>query len=170
MRAAAMELAEYKDQLRGYQRRIGALLDAAREAFLGAMHGDSNVLTWYGEQFWVDRVRWLVLPMFVFDAPPAGHTLVDDGDGGEVHDNLEVFGGPSRMQASNQFLRVFGAMLAGTTDRRTWAMTGAHLLNLAVVQPLINPPFGPLFWLAFAQERPGPSITSTRPSASRCST
>jgi hypothetical protein len=84
----AMELAEYKDQLRGYRRRIGAILDTAREAFLGAMHGDSNVLTWYGEQFWVDRVRGLVLPMFVFDATPAGHTLVDDGDGGEVHDNL----------------------------------------------------------------------------------
>jgi hypothetical protein len=35
-------------------------------------------------------------------------------------------------------------------------MTGAHLLNLAVVQPLINPPFGPLFWLAFAQDTPRP--------------
>jgi len=156
MLAAAMELAEYKDQLRGYRRRVGAILDAARDTLLGAMHGDSNVLTWYGEQFWVDRARRLVLPMYVFDALPAGHTLADDGDGGEAHDNLEVFGGPSRMVASHEFLRVFGAMLAGTTDRHTWATTGAHLLNLAVVQPLINKSFEPLFWLAFAHDTPGP--------------
>jgi hypothetical protein len=157
MLAAAMDLAEYKEQLWGYRRRVGAVLDGAREAFLGAMRGDSNVLTWHGEQFWVDRERWLVVPVAVFDRSPSGFTLVDDGEGGEVHENLEVFGGPSRWVPSHELLRVLGAILAGTTERRIWSMSGAHLLNLAVVQPLLNPAFAPLFWLSFAHDAPGPA-------------
>ena len=121
------------------------------------MHSDSNVLTWYDEKFWVDRVRWLVLPMFDIRTPPVGYTLQDDGEGGEVNESLAVFGGSSRMNWSHELLRVLGAMLAGTTERHLWSMTGAHLLNLAVVQPLVNPPFGPLFWLAFAEDAPGPA-------------
>jgi hypothetical protein len=133
------------------------LLDAAREPFLRAVHSDSNVLTWYDRQFWVDHVRWLVVPMFDVGAATIGHTLQTDGEGGEVNETLAVYGGSSRMNWSHELLRVLGAMLAGTTERRIWDMTSAHLLNLAVVQPLVNPPFGPLFWLALAEDAPGPA-------------
>lgn len=49
------------------------------------------------------------------------------------------------MDSSYEITRVLGAMLAGTTQHQLWDMTGAHLLNLAVVQPILDPPFGPLF-------------------------
>lgn len=152
----AKELAAYHEQLRSYRRRVGMLLDSARAAFLRAMHSDSNVLTWYDQEFWIDRVRWLVLPMFDIDTPVSGYTLQDDGEGGEINEKLAMYGGSSRMNWSHALLRVLGTMLAGTTERHIWDMTGAHLLNLAVVQPLVNPPFGPLFWLAFAEDAPGP--------------
>ena len=155
MSNGAIDLSEFYGTLRSYRQRVDALLDTARELFLRAMHSDSNILTWYGKRFWVDRVRWLVVPMLAFDTPPTGFTLV--GDGGEVGENLEVFGGTSHLEASNQLLDVLGAMLAGGSMKPPWGMTGAHLLNLAVVQPLVNPSFGPLFWLALAEDAPGPA-------------
>lgn len=157
MSAGAIDLTEYHEKLVHYRRRVGDWLTAAREGFLRAMHSDSNVLTWYGERFWVDRVRWLVVPMLAFDRPPSGFTLVEDGDGGETSENLEVYGGTSRMLTSYQLLSVLGAMLSGGVMRPPWVMTGADLLNLVVVQPLVNPPFGPLFWLALAEDAPGPA-------------
>jgi len=157
MSNGAMDLAEFYGRLRSYRQRVGALIDAAQEAFLRAMSSDSNILSWYGETFWVDRVRWLVVPMLDVGTASIGHTLQDDGEGGEVNETLAVYGGSSRMNWSHEITRVLGAMLAGTTERHMWAMTGAHLLNLAVVQPLVNPPFGPLFWLALAEDAPGPA-------------
>jgi hypothetical protein len=68
-----------------------------------------------------------------------------------------MYGGSSRMGFSDEITRALGAMLAGTTQRHLWDMTGAHLLNLAVGQPLVNPPFEPLFWLALAEDIPGPA-------------
>lgn len=155
--SGAMDDTEFYGTLSSYRPRVGAVLDAAREAFLQAMRSDSNIMTWYGDKFFVDRVRWLVLPMFVFDTPPVGDTLKDDGEGGEINENLEVFGGSSRWHDSPALLSVLGHVLAGTTERQVWRMTGAHLLNLMVVQPLVNPPFGPLFWLALAEDAPGPA-------------
>jgi hypothetical protein len=149
--------AEFYGTLRNYRRRVGGVIDAAREAFLRAMHSDSNVMAWYDQKFWVDRVRWLVVPVLDAETAAAGHTLQDNGEGGEVNETLAVYGGSSRWIPSYELLRVLGTMLAGTTERRTWALTGAHLLNLMVVQPLVNPPFGPLFWLALAEDAPGPA-------------
>jgi hypothetical protein len=158
MSNGAMDPAEFYGKLSNYRQRVGALLDEAREMFLRAMHSESNILTWYDKKFWVDRVRWLVLPFFDLETPVAGgYTLEDDGEGGEINEKLAMYGGSSRMDFSYEITRVLGAMLAGMTQRQSWDMTGAHLLNLAVVQPLVNPPFGPLFWLALADDIPGPA-------------
>jgi hypothetical protein len=157
MSAGAIDLTEYNEKLGHYRQRVGDWLATARESFLRAMHSDSNILTWYGEKFWVDRVRWLVVPLLAFDTPPGGFTLVEGRADGEISENLEVYGGPSRMHASYQFLSGLGAMLSGEAMKHPWVVTAAHLLNLAIVQPLINPPFGPLFWLAFAEDAPGPA-------------
>lgn len=157
MSNGVMDPAEFHGTLMSYRQRVGALLGGAREAFLRAMHSDSNVLSWYDQKFWVDRVRWLVLPLFDLETVPAGYTLEDDGEGGEINEKLAMYGGSSRMDFSYEITRVLGAMLAGTTQRHSWDMTGTHLLNLAVVQPLVNPPFGPLFWLALAEDIPGPA-------------
>jgi len=157
MRGGAMDDTEFYEKLGHYRRGVGEIFVAAREAFLRAMYSDANVLTWYEQQFWVDRIRQLVIPMRAFDTLPSGFTLIDDGDGGENNENLEVFGGTSRLQTSSQLLSVLGAMLAGVSIPPPWTGTGAHWLNLAVVQPLINPPFGPLFWLALAEDAPGPA-------------
>jgi len=157
MSDGAIDLTEFYEKLGRYRQRVGEVFATAREAFLRAMHSDSNVLTWYGQQFWVDRMRWLVIPMRAFNTPPTGATLGYDGDGGENNENLEVFGGASRLLTSDQFLSVLGDMLAGGPIKPPWTLTGAHLLNLAVVQPLVNPSFGPLFWLALAEDAPSPA-------------
>src|SRR4051812_29093572 len=155
MSNGVMDFAVFYGALNSYRRRVGGVIDAAREAFLRAMHADSNVMAWYDEKFWVDRVRWLAVPML--DAGSVGQTPQDDGEGGEVNETLAVYGGSSRWIPSYALLRVLGMMLAGTTERQIWALNGAHLLNLMVVQPLVNPPFGPLFWLALAEDAPGPA-------------
>jgi hypothetical protein len=157
MSNGVMDPADFYATLRSYRQRLGALLDAAREVFLRTMRSDSNVLTWYDRKFWVDRVRWLVLPLFEVEAAPADQTLDDDGEGGAINEKLAVYGGASRVNSSDELTRVLGSMLAGTTERHSWTVTGADLLNLAVVQPLVNPAFGPLFWLALAEDLPGPA-------------
>lgn len=162
MSDGAMDPSEFYGTLRSYRQRLGALLDGAREEFLRAMHSDSNVMTWYDRKFWVDRVRRLVVPLFDLKPQPVGYTLEDDGEGGEVNEKLAMYGGSSRLDFSYEITRVLGAMLAGTTQRHSWDMTGTHLLNLAVVQPLVNPSSGPLFWLALAEDIRAPPITCTR--------
>lgn len=157
MSNGAMDPAVFYGTLMSYRRRVGALIDDARELFVRAMHSDSNVLTWYDKKFWVDRVRWLVVPLFDLETPVSGYTLEDDGEGGEINEKLAMYGGSSRLDSSYEITRVLGAMLAGATQHQLWDMTGAHLLNLAVVQPLVNPAFGPLFWLALAEDIPGPA-------------
>jgi hypothetical protein len=92
MSSGAMDPAEFYGTLRSYRQRIGALLDEARERFLHAMQSDSNVLTWYGERFWVDRVRWLVLPLFDLEPAAVGHTHEGDGEGGEINEKLAMYG------------------------------------------------------------------------------
>jgi hypothetical protein len=157
MSGGTMDDTEFYEKLGRYRRSVGDVLVTARESFRRAMHSDSNVLKWYDQEFWVDRVRWLVVPMLDVGAATVGNTLHDDGEGGDITETLAMYGGSSRMNWSHELLRLLGTMLAGTTERRIWSMTGAHLINLAVVQPLVNPAFGPLFWLALAEDAPGPA-------------
>src|SRR3954468_6466647 len=120
MSNGAMDPAEFYGTLDSYRQRLGGVLEVGREAFLRAMYSDSNVLIWYGQKFWVDRVRWLVLPLFDLRPLPAGYTLEDDGEGGELNEKLAMYGGSSRMDFSYEITRVLGAMLAGTTQRHSW--------------------------------------------------
>jgi hypothetical protein len=143
---------------RAYEQRIDQarrfILDAlaeAREGFVRAIQPEgSNAFTWQGESFWVDRKRSVVLPMLTVAAWRELATLPDDGELGEAFNLIECFAGSARMVSTGDILKCFVQVLRGQVDG--WDGACAHLLNLAVAQPLINPAFESLFWLALADD------------------
>jgi hypothetical protein len=133
-----------------------ALVDAlaeAREPFARALQpGQPNTFRWRGEEFWVDRARWMA-----FSAPDVARwkqesTLPDDGELGDACNLLEVFGGEARGESTGQILTMFARLLCGNQQAHAWLGTSTHVLNLAVAQPFVNPAFASLFWLALAED------------------
>ena len=76
----------------------------------------------------------------------------------EAGDLLDVYGGESLLVDGGALLRLWTLLGSGLGGQQTWSPDGARLLNLAVMQPEVNPAFGPLFWLLLAQEL-GPTET-----------
>lgn len=149
---------ERRDQIRS---AVLEDLAGARQAFLGAMQPDrDNVFAWRDEAFWVDRARMLVIPARLAAAWRSADTLPDDGEMGEATSLVEVFGGPLRFETSDQIMLLFAWLVRDVQAHYPWAMPGAHVLNLAVVQPVVNPAFGPLFWLALAHDLATPESSS----------
>jgi len=116
---------------------------------------EPNVFAWHGMRFWFDRERALVIPVANLREPLPPRTLPDTD---EYRDLIEVYGGDMRSEASDHILEMFGWFLADTQERHFCTMVAAHTLNLAVVQPMFNPAFASLFWLAlgFDSRPPGP--------------
>jgi hypothetical protein len=134
----------WRDRVRA---EILADLDAARRAIVAALGtgdpGGPAEFSWHGEPFLVDRDRMLVL----LDPDPGA----DDND---HHEDVDLFGGEGRLTFSHCVVEVFATHLAGLGERVSWRFEAVHTLNLAVVQPMVNPAFGPLFWLAMAWDAP----------------
>jgi len=137
-------------------RTYAALVDAiaeAREPFARALQPDQpNTFTWRGEEFWVDRARWMVFSASDIQPWKNETTLPDDGELGDAYNLLEVFGGDARGENTGQILMVFARLLCGVQHEHAWMGTSTHVLNLAVAQPFVNPAFASLFWLALAED------------------
>jgi hypothetical protein len=131
-------------------------LAVARDSFDRALHADgSNVFVWHDEEFWVDRVRRIAVPAAGITWR-SSTTLPDDGELSDAKDFLEVYGGSARSEDTGSILKLFAWLMCGVERHHLWTPTAAHVLNLAVAQPIINPAFRSLFWLALAEDS-GPS-------------
>jgi hypothetical protein len=82
---------------------------------------------------------------------PSVTTLPDDGEASEAFNLIECAGGESRHVFTGNIQTVFARILCGVSCEDVFS-TSADLLNLAVVQPLVNPAFESLFWLALAED------------------
>lgn len=128
-------------------------LAEAKQGFLQALQPEApNTFVWHEEEFWVDRVRLLVVPVHNVRKWRSGTTLADDGEVGEARSVLEVFGGPSRLEDTGHILTLFAWLLCGVQRQHPWTGTAAHVLNLVVAQPVVNPAFQSLLWLALAYD------------------
>jgi hypothetical protein len=136
------------------RRRIFQVCRELRELFeRAAQPGAPNRFEWKGETWWVDQVRCFALrernarEFVVGEATTLPHD--EDVD-------LEIQAYTSRFLMSD-FLNFWAAEIAGRRARRVF-LADAHLVNLVGGQPLVNPAFAPLFWLAVREELV-PSLT-----------
>jgi hypothetical protein len=110
--------------------------------------GGPNGFRWHGRSFRVDRLRGFIFP----DVCDAGAHVVAP-DGGDV----DIFAGEFQREDIGELSRAWAALLGGYRSRSAWEIALAKFFNLAVVQPRVNPAFGPLFWLFLADDSgPGP--------------
>jgi hypothetical protein len=126
---------------------VERLRDVVRETL---SPGASNIFTWLESELWVDRSRLLVL----------GRTFVAErlkcADSDRVPDNLEdelqFFSPRHAMNDAWQHVRLLKAFIRGSGRERTHFGLCGDFVNYAVVQPLVNPAFASLFWLALDRE------------------
>jgi hypothetical protein len=127
----------------------------ARESFERALqHDQHNVFTWHREQFWVDQVRRFVVPRassLRFKEGFWERTSLPRSED-EATELLEIYGGEYQLEDTGSILKMWSELIAGLEASAFWDLVGAKMINLAIAQPLVNPAFGPLLWLAFADD------------------
>lgn len=115
---------------------------------VAVVEGAPNSFRWYDWVFRVDRARG-----FVFSGDPASLSGVEEPE----EDTVEVYAGEYQMEDIGELSRAWAMLLGGFRSSTCWEIALAKFFNLAVVQPRVNPAFGPLFWLFLADDSgPGP--------------
>jgi hypothetical protein len=145
------------------QERIKRLREAilddlanAKARFERALQPENpNVFTWHGEDFWVDRVRRIVIPgasvsRVKDDAWISRDTLpANDFEASEL---LDVYCGEYQLEDTGSILKMWAWLIGGVAGRHIWDLDGAKVINLTAAQSSINPAFGPLFWITLADD------------------
>lgn len=124
-------------------------LDDARAGWsAGLIEGAPNSFLWHGSVFRVDRARGFVFP----GDPGCLAGLVEPDE-----DDIDIYAGEYQLEDIGQLSSSWASVLGGFDRRALWENPLAKFFNLAVVQPRVNPAFGPLFWLFLADDSgPGP--------------
>lgn len=124
-------------------------LAEARAGWEAALvEGASNSFLWHGSVFRVDRARG-----FIFPGDPGCVSGMVEAD----EDEVDIYAGDCQLEDIGQLSRAWSELLGGFDRRALWENPLAKFFNLAVVQPRVNPAFGPLFWLFLADDSgPGP--------------
>jgi hypothetical protein len=127
---------------------FAALADAA-DRYRTVMRGaGEDQLAWQRRQFYVDRVRGVIVPLVPGDSFVGSPTIVESR---ETAGLLDAFGGRDLPVTTNELIASIAA-LARPSVLPPSPVAMAHLLNLTVAQPAIEPAFWPLFWLALAKD------------------
>lgn len=138
--------------------REAILTDLAnvRESFEKALQpSGSNVFIWHGAEFWVDRVRHFVIPAdSTLRVNPSAWTQPDSLPTAdfEASELLHTYCGAYQLEDAGSITKMWAQLVGSVTVKYLWDLTGAKVINLAIAQPTINPAFGPLFWLALADD------------------
>src|SRR5262245_7974214 len=83
-------------------------LAVARDGFERALRADGpGVFVWHDAEFWIDRVRRMIVPSTAITAWRSQVTLPDDGEVGEARNVLEVYGGTARFENTGASLKLF---------------------------------------------------------------
>jgi len=128
-----------------------AILEAvtrARRDFDEALARDGR-LSWNGVELWIDRTRLLVAP----DTLARGHGCSDPGDLPQHLRNIPVVASARTSYGDAAELVDDMARTVGGGDMPDpLASAAAEFITYCVIQPLVNPAFGPLFWLALERD------------------
>lgn len=144
------------DRVTKLRHAVLADLALARAGFERALlPGQPNVFSWHGESFWVDRTRRFVIPgassSRIAEGSWRSRDTLPSGDE-EATDLLELYAGEHQHEDTGSILKMWSELIGGVGGHGLWDLTAAKMINLAIAQPLVNPAFGPLLWLAFADD------------------
>ena len=131
----------------GVRERILVEVDSLRQRYVAARDADGRFV-WCGDEYWIDKIRWLVLPMATAQRIGVDTlTTVPDSQ----YDEIELKGCRKCTASVFDMVRMLGALVAGREPTRH----AGDFINYAVVQPLLNPAFASLFWFGLSwQLRP----------------
>jgi hypothetical protein len=145
-----------QDRITRLREAVFSDLASVKASFEKALHPDgSNVFAWHGEEFWVDRVRRFVIPAAsVSRMSTAAWTQPDSlpSSDYEASELLDIYCGEHQLEDAGSITKMWAQLIGGVGTKHLWSLTGAKVINLAISQPAINPAFGPLFWLALADD------------------
>ncbi len=130
----------------GIRERLLVELASLRERYAAA-HASGGLLAWSGGEFWIDRVRLLVLASST--AKELGLLGLDTAPAEMEEDELEYHGCRKALTSTGELIEVLAAHVTGRTP---YAPHAADLLNFAVAQPRVNPGFESLLWLGLAHQ------------------
>lgn len=137
-----------EEQVTRVREAVLADLAVAREGFERALEPpNSNSFTWHGEVFWVDRIRCFVYPGDKDKPAPESLSAYDP----DQVDWIDIFAGEYQRVDASWLERMWAELLTGQPDY-VWELEGAKVINLAIAQPLINPAFRSIYWLALAYD------------------
>jgi hypothetical protein len=103
---------------------------------------------WWGTPHWIDRKRKLVLRVddvkkFVGLAtlPPIP----------ETEELLRFYGGADRYVDVIAAVDMLSWLVSGTLAQHSWLPSTTVMMNVLMVQPVVNPAFSPLSWVALSR-------------------
>lgn len=127
---------------------IFAAVARGRHELDEAMHRDRK-LSWNGVELWIDRMRWLVVP----DTLARGHGCTDPDDLPQHAQSISIVTSARTSYGDVDGLVDDMARTVGGGDMPDPpASAAAEFITYCVIQPLVNPAFGPLFWLALERD------------------
>jgi hypothetical protein len=69
-----------------------------------------NELVWQGRQFFVDRVRRLIVSEAEAKSSAGQETLTDDGELGDVRCTIDVYGGEDQLMSATDLTQVWARL------------------------------------------------------------
>lgn len=131
--------------------RFEASVSTERRALLALFEsGRPDTLSWCDVELWIDQTHRVAVPVREAALAPAGATSLRT-DHPKESSLLEEYGGGDGWLSSREILRWVAAMISAQSFGFDSNLV-AHLFNKLVIQPLVNPSFEPLFWLAMAND------------------
>lgn len=111
--------------------------------------GGSNRFSWLDCELWIDRTRWIVLDeKWAREKLNATADRVPD----EHQDRLRLWSSRDCGTDSWNLVELLAAFIRGNGSQRGHGGLCSIFINYAVVQPLVNPAFRSLFWLALNED------------------
>jgi hypothetical protein len=154
MRAMDMPPFEANPETAATRDAISNEIATTRSLFLAAVTaGNRNRFKWWNRDFWVDQTRWIALPLMEAESFEEAREIPP-----EEQSILDVYGGQDRYTTVEALRDVLVRWVARTFEREAIYADGCHALNLLVVQPLVNPAFGSLLWIALALDLTGREV------------
>lgn len=134
----------------GIRERVLVEVEQLRSSIRAALApGGSNRFEWLGARLWVDRARLLAIDLeYVRDHY---HCETADRVPDEHEDDLDFWSPQGTSYDSWALVELLRSIAVGDSETNQGGMS-ANFVTLAVLQPLANPAFESLFWLAVSED------------------
>ena len=142
----------YEARIAEYRGNIAEKIAQGRAAFCAALEpGAPRTFRWAGQELWVDRVRWLALSARHVAQVASLDVDTLPTDSQKAQARLSRVAGAGRNDTGPNVLQTLAELAVGVRH----SMRGGDLrlfFNDVVIQPLVNPAFEPLYWIALGYD------------------